>query len=140
MHLSRFSSYPVYVALALLLVGGVVAVRLGAQAPAANVAPAVPTPRAFLDSYCVTCHNQKLKTAGLMLDTVDLSNPGAHAEVLEKVIGKLRAGSMPPPGMPRANEAAYHAVATALENEIDKAWAANPKTGRIGAVHRLNRS
>jgi mono/diheme cytochrome c family protein len=140
MHLSRFSSYPVYVALALLLVGGVVAVRLGAQAPAANVAPAVPTPRAFLDSYCVTCHNQKLKTAGLMLDTVDLSNPGAHAEVLEKVIGKLRAGSMPPPGMPRANEAAYHAVATALENEIDKAWAANPNPGRIGAVQRLNRS
>jgi hypothetical protein len=113
---------------------------LGAQAPAPNVAAAAPTPRVFLDTYCVTCHNQKLKTAGLMLDTVDLAKPGVHAEVLEKVIGKLRAGSMPPPGMSRANEATYRIVASALENEIDKAWAANPNPGRIGAVQRLNRA
>jgi mono/diheme cytochrome c family protein len=141
MHLSRFSSYSVYVAVALLLGGGVVAFsRLGAQAPAPNVAAAAPNPRVFLDTYCVTCHNQKLKTAGLMLDTVDLTKPGAHEETLEKVIAKLRAGSMPPPGMPRANEATYHAVASALENEVDKAWAANPDPGRIGAVQRLNRA
>ena len=112
---------------------------MSAQAPA-SATPTPPTPRVFFDTYCVTCHNQKLKTAGLMLDKLDLTNPGAHAEVLEKVIGKLRAGSMPPPGMPRANDATYHAVAVALENEIDQAWAANPNPGRIGAVHRLNRS
>jgi len=141
MHLSRFSSYTVYVALALLLGGGVIALsRLSAQAPAPNVLAVVPTPRVFLDTYCVTCHNQKLKTAGLMLDKVDLTDPGAHAEVLEKVIAKLLAGSMPPPGMPRANEATYHAVASALENDVDKAWAANPNPGRIGAVQRLNRA
>jgi len=75
-----------------------------------------------------------------MLDTVDLAKPGANAETLEKVIAKLRAGSMPPPGMPRADEAAYHAVASALENVIDQAWAANPNPGRIGAVQRLNRA
>jgi hypothetical protein len=75
-----------------------------------------------------------------MLDTVDLTKPGAHEETLEKVIAKLRAGSMPPPGMPRANEATYHAVASALENEVDKAWAGNPNPGRIGAVQRLNRA
>ena len=75
-----------------------------------------------------------------MLDKVDLADPGAHAEVLEKVIAKLRAGSMPPPGMPRADAATYHAVASTLENEIDKAWAANPNPGRIGAVQRLNRA
>ena len=141
MHLSRFGSYSLSVALALLLGGGVVAVsRLGAQAPVSNVAAAPPTPRVFLDTYCITCHNQKLKTAGLMLDTVDLAKPGAHAEVLEKVIGKLRAGSMPPPGMPRADAATYRVVASTLENEIDKAWAADPNPGRIGAVQRLNRS
>ena len=127
-------------ALAIPLGAGLVTLsRISAQAPA-NAAIAAPNPRVFLDTYCVTCHNQKIKTAGLMLDTVVLSKPGAHAEVLEKVVAKLRAGSMPPPGMPRADAATYRAVAITLENEIDKAWAANPNPGRIGAVHRLNRS
>ena len=114
--------------------------RMSAQAPANATPRAAPTPRVFFDTYCVTCHNQKLKTAGLMLDKLDLDNPGAQAETLEKVVAKLRAGSMPPPGMPRADEATYHAVAVALENQIDQKWAANPNPGRIGAVHRLNRS
>src|SRR5262249_8086650 len=129
--------------MALLLGAGFATLsRLHAQAPAAqpaNAAQATANPRVFLDTYCVTCHNQKLKTPGLMLDTVDLTKPAAHADVLEKVIVKLRAGSMPPPGMPRASEGVYQAVAVALESEIDKAWAANPNPGRIGAVHRLNR-
>ncbi len=141
MHLSRISSYKVYVALALLLGGGLVELsRLGAQAPTPNMVAAAPTPRVFLDTYCVTCHNQELKTAGLMLDTVDLTKPGVHAETLEKVVAKLRAGSMPPPGMPRPDAATYRVVASTLENEIDKAWAANPNPGRIGAVQRLNRA
>jgi Protein of unknown function (DUF1592)/Protein of unknown function (DUF1588)/Protein of unknown function (DUF1585)/Protein of unknown function (DUF1587)/Protein of unknown function (DUF1595)/Planctomycete cytochrome C len=98
------------------------------------------TPRAFLDTYCVTCHNQKLHTAGLALDTVDLNRPAANAEVLEKVIGKLRAGSMPPPKMPRADAATYRAIAAKLENDIDQATLSHPDPGRIGAVHRLNRA
>src|SRR5216684_3314979 len=48
------------------------------------------SPRALLDSYCVTCHNERLKTAGLVLDQVDVGQAGAHAEVLEKVVRKLR--------------------------------------------------
>ena len=99
-----------------------------------------PTPRAVFDQYCVTCHNQKLKTAGLMLDKLDASNPASQAQTWEKVIVKLRAGSMPPPGMPRPDRATYRAVAATLANEIDRAWAANPNPGRIGAVQRLNRS
>ena len=99
-----------------------------------------PTPRAVFDQYCVTCHNQKLKTAGLMLDKLDASNPGPLAQTWEKVIVKLRAGSMPPPGMPRPDPATYRAVAATLASEIDRAWAANPNPGRIGAVQRLNRS
>ena len=56
------------------------------------------TPRAFLDSYCVNCHNPKLRTAGLALDALDVAQVGAQAELWERVAGKLRAGSMPPPG------------------------------------------
>ncbi len=104
-----------------------------AQAPAADA-------RAVLDKYCVTCHNQKLHTAGLAFETLDGSNPGAKAEVWERVIAKLRAGSMPPPGLPRPAEATYRAVAGSLENQIDRAWAASPDPGKVSAVHRLNRA
>src|SRR5271168_3180592 len=90
------------------------------------LASAQPAPRAFFDTYCITCHNQKLKTAGLALDTLDLTKPAANAEVLEKVIGKLRAGSMPPPKMPRADAATYSLIATTLENQIDEATLAHP--------------
>ena len=94
----------------------------------------------MLDQYCVTCHNQKLHTAGLALDTLDVTRPGDHAEVWERVIAKLRAGSMPPAGRPRPDAAAYRASASWLETELDRAWAAAPNPGRIGAVHRLNRT
>ena len=56
------------------------------------------------------------------------------------MIAKLRAGSMPPAGRPRPDAATYRAVASALENDIDRAWAASPNPGRISAVHRLNRA
>src|ERR1700676_3718770 len=103
-------------------------------------APKTPDPRAFLNTYCVACHNQKLRTAGLALDTLDTAKPSANAEVWERVIAKLQAGSMPPPGLPRPDAAAYHALASSLENDIDKAWAASPNPGRISPVHRLNRA
>jgi hypothetical protein len=119
----------------LRLAGGLAAVTLlSAQTPNRQ------DPRVFFDTYCVPCHNQKLRTAGLSLDTLDVSNTGAHAEVWERVIGKLRAGSMPPPGLPRADAATYRAVASRLENQIDQAWAARPDAGKISPVHRLNRA
>jgi mono/diheme cytochrome c family protein len=98
------------------------------------------TPRVLLDQYCITCHNERRRTAGLALDTLDAAAPSASAETWERVIAKLRARSMPPPGLPRPDRAAYRAVATVLENEIDRAWAAKPNPGRIAAVHRLNRT
>lgn len=96
--------------------------------------------RAVLDTYCIACHSQKVHTAGLALDTLDVTNPGANAETWERVIAKLRAGSMPPPGRPRPDAATYRAVATSLENEIDRAWTSNPNPGKVSAVHRLNRT
>ncbi|MCM3880020.1 MAG: DUF1592 domain-containing protein [Vicinamibacterales bacterium] len=110
---------------------------LARQAPApAAAAP----PRAVLDKYCISCHNQKIRTAGLALDTLDPANPAANVQVWEKVIARLQQGSMPPPGRPRPDQATYHAVASSIETQIDTAWAANPNPGRIGAVHRLNRA
>jgi mono/diheme cytochrome c family protein len=109
-------------------------------APSAPQAVLNKSPRAVLDKYCVTCHNQKLRTAGLALDGLDVSSPGANAEVWEKVIAKLRAGSMPPPGRARPDAPTYHVVASWLETEIDRAWAASPNPGRVSAVHRLNRA
>ena len=97
------------------------------------------TPQAVINQYCLTCHSQAAQVADLDLESVDFANPELHAEVLEKVIAKLRAGSMPPPGNARPAPDTYSRVATALEQEMDSAWEANPNPGRIGAVHRLNR-
>jgi mono/diheme cytochrome c family protein len=125
-----------------LVVAGGLAIASSSVRTSAQQASSKPTPaaRAVLDQYCITCHNQRLKTAGLALDTVDVANAGANAEVWERVIAKLRAGSMPPPGNPRPDVATYRATASWLENEIDRAWSAHPNPGRIGAVHRLNRT
>jgi len=94
----------------------------------------------MLDTYCITCHNQRLKTAGLTLDALDVATPQTNPEVWEKVITRLRAGSMPPAGRPRPDAATYQAVASSLEADIDRAWIAHPNPGRVNAVHRLNRT
>src|SRR5215471_8001745 len=68
-----------------------------------TVAPRASTsaPKPLLEQYCVGCHNQKNPTAGIALNGVDVSNAGADAAVLEKVLRKVRTGEMPPAGMPR---------------------------------------
>ncbi|PWT82620.1 MAG: hypothetical protein C5B57_08370, partial [Blastocatellia bacterium] len=86
-----------------------------------------------------TCHNQRLKTAGLMLDTLDLANVSDRAEVWEKVAQKLRTRAMPPQGVRRPDEGTYHALTAWLEAELDRAAAANPNPGRP-MLHRLNRA
>ena len=110
-------------------------------APAATAAAKTdPIHRALLDKYCITCHNEKLKTAGLVLEQqrVDLDHPSAGAETWEKVIRKLRSGTMPPTGAPRPDRAAVDAFRSWLETSIDHAAAVAPNPGRPG-VHRLNR-
>ena len=91
-----------------------------------------------LRTYCMGCHNQRLSTAGLALDALDVAVPSEDAEVWEKVIRKLRTRTMPPGGARRPDEATYDAVASWLEEEIDRAWATSPNPGRVGTVHRLN--
>ena len=106
-----------------------------------NPAGSVPVSpeRATLNKYCVTCHNEKLKTAGLMLDRLDLQNVPAGAEDWEKVVRKLRTGDMPPAGRPRPDKATYDGLATFLESQLDRAAVVSPNPGRP-AIHRLNRA
>ena len=96
--------------------------------------------RAALDRFCVRCHNDRLRTAGLALDAHDLAHVGADAETWERVIVKLRARTMPPAGSPRPAEATYRAVASWLETEIDTLALASPDPGRGETFHRLNRA
>jgi hypothetical protein len=95
--------------------------------------------RATLDRYCVTCHSDRLKTANLSLQGLDLSRVAEQGELWEKVIRKLRAGVMPPPDTPRPPLADYEALRDFLENEIDRAAAAQPNPGAV-VLHRLNRT
>jgi Protein of unknown function (DUF1592)/Protein of unknown function (DUF1588)/Protein of unknown function (DUF1585)/Protein of unknown function (DUF1587)/Protein of unknown function (DUF1595)/Planctomycete cytochrome C len=97
------------------------------------------TPAAVLAKYCITCHNETRKTAGLMIDTLDLQHVGRDAEVWEKVARKFRTHEMPPPGAPRPDKATYGAVTAHLERELDAAIAAKPNPGHV-PVHRLNRT
>jgi hypothetical protein len=100
--------------------------------------PALPY-RILLNRYCVVCHNERAKTAGLMLDKMDLADVPAGAEVWEKVMRKLRSNAMPPQGMPRPDKAAVTDFVSWLETSIDSAAAIHPNPGRT-LVHRLNRA
>src|SRR5204863_6932754 len=83
--------------------------------------------------------NQKLKTAGLMLDLMNVQKVAEGAPVWEKVVQKLRTGAMPPPGASRPDNSTYSSLATYLETELDRAAAAKPNPGTPG-IHRLNRA
>jgi len=98
------------------------------------------SPGATINKYCVTCHNDRLKTGGLTLAGVDVEHPPAHAETWEKVIRKLRTGAMPPPNAPRPDAATANALATYLETSIDRDALASPRPGTLALVHRLSRT
>src|SRR5580765_6152280 len=90
-----------------------------AQQPVSDAA----AQRALLDKYCVTCHNEKLRSGNLRLDTADVTKVGANGELWEKVVRKLRGGLMPPPGRPRPDAATYDGFASWLEHGLDAAAA-----------------
>ena len=127
---------------ALLLPGA--AHAAGQSAAAAVAPPPVPAAdaaefRTVLDRYCTTCHSDRLRTAGLTLESLDLTHVGAGAETWEKVIRKLRAREMPPPRRPRPDDATYARFVDWIEDEIDAAAQANPNPG-AETIHRLNRT
>ena len=95
--------------------------------------------RALLDRYCVTCHNDRLRTAGLTLDAADPARVAEAPAIWEKVVRKLRTGMMPPALRPRPDAAAYAGIVSYLETALDHAADISPDPGRP-AVQRLNRT
>lgn len=126
-----------------LLVWGVLIWAAAGSFQAASAQSMDPSPsspyRAVLNRYCVTCHNERLRRAELVLGDKDVENVSKEAEVWEKVIGKLRSRAMPPAGAPRPDEAFYDGFVRYLTTELDRAAAAQPNPGRP-AIHRLNRT
>ena len=96
--------------------------------------------QAAVNTFCVTCHNDRLKTGGLSLAQVDFQNVSASAPTLEKVVQKLRVGTMPPAGARRPDRGTYERLNDWLEAELDHAAAARPNAGRTEGLHRLNRA
>ena len=96
--------------------------------------------QAAITQYCSGCHNDRLKTAGLVLDPAAVAHPGDQAEVWEKVLHQLRAGTMPPPGVPRPPEGFYKSTTAYLARELEASAAARPNPGALPLAHRLTRT
>ena len=113
--------------------------RTGSAQGTATLAAAPASHAALVKTYCATCHSDRTRSGELSLEHADLADVPRNAEMWEKVIRKVRAGMMPPAGMPRPDAATLDAFVTHIETTIDRAAAANPRPGRT-ALHRLNRA
>jgi hypothetical protein len=124
----------------------VVALCLQAETTAQQVAPrrasaeGAGVARPVIDRYCITCHNERVKTANLVLDRIDVAAPDANPAVWEKVVHKVRTGMMPPPNMPQPSSDERRALLMWLETSLDAAWARTPDPGRTETLRRLNRT
>ena len=114
--------------------------QTSSSTPGTPVSPGAAPHRAVLDRYCVSCHNERLRTGGLALDTANIGQVAEGAEVWEKVVTKLRTRGMPPVGRPRPDAEVYDTFASWLETQLDNAYAARPDPGRTETFHRLNRA
>ena len=106
----------------------------------AGSAGAAEAPRAVLDQYCVTCHNERSGAGGLALDVIDFDALSTRTDVGEAIVRKLRGSMMPPPGAPRPDPATYASLRGWFEEELDSIAAASPDPGRTEGFHRLNRA
>jgi hypothetical protein len=110
------------------------------QAPSRATAAADPPYRTFVSTYCITCHNSKVKAGSLQLDAINTQDLAAHHEAWEKVALKLRAHQMPPQGAKQPDAAVHAAALTALESALDSLFATHPNPGRTDTFRRLNRT
>ena len=129
-----------------LLIGGLLsfAVVAGSSRERSLQAQVLATPepvaeQVLVDKYCVTCHNARTLSGNLSLAGLDASKPGDHPEVFEKVVRKVRAGLMPPAGMPRPERVTLDGFAAGLETKLDRAAALSPNPGSH-LLHRMNRT
>jgi len=122
---------PINTAVAIVALGLILTTTLGQQPPSQQ--------QQLVNKYCVTCHNEKAKTGGIVLEKVDVDHPAANAELWEKAIRKLRAGLMPPSGAPRPDRAVLESFRATLEAGIDQSAVTKSNPGAT-ALHRLNRT
>jgi hypothetical protein len=94
-----------------------------------------------IQTNCAVCHNDILRGqfADLSLQHYDVARAAELGPTTEKMIVKLRAGMMPPPGMPRPSEAVMETLVSTLENQVDRAAAENPNPGHR-SFQRLNQA
>jgi mono/diheme cytochrome c family protein len=127
--------------LIIVLATGLAGAALAGQPGVAPAPTPVPAPgaetAAVVNQYCVTCHNERLNTANFAIDKLNPEKVQLNPAAWEKVVRKLRTGSMPPPGSPRPVPEVYNATASWLEAELDRT--AQPNPGRP-ALRRLNRA
>jgi mono/diheme cytochrome c family protein len=113
--------------------------RAVGQTPAGTSGKAAADPhRAMLNTYCVGCHNTRLRTGGIALDSLDLQAAADDAQIWEKALRKLRGRLMPPPGAPQPPQKDIDSFVAWMENDLDT-HAKGPKAGYV-PVERLNRT
>jgi hypothetical protein len=103
------------------------------------VPPAIAPYKATIDQYCIGCHNQRTKTAGLALEGLDLTKLPEHADIWEKAIMKVRGHLMPPPNARQPDAAAAQALVAWLENSLDQAAATDGMTLVVTRVYIKHR-
>lgn len=114
------------------------AMALFAPAFAQAQTPVDPKHMELLDEYCIACHNLEDFSGGLSFDLLDPDNVLTDAETWEKVLLKLEAGMMPPPGKERPGREEIERFVTGVANTLDSAWASAPNHG-AKLLHRMNR-
>jgi mono/diheme cytochrome c family protein len=128
----------------ILLVSAVSGSTVGQQTQSAPTnADSMAAQKAIVSQYCITCHSDKAKSAGMdsarkiNFDTLDIAHVEKDPETWELIVRKMRAGMMPPSGLRRPEPVTYKAFITWLENELDRN--STPHTPPPG-MHRLNRT
>src|SRR5688572_23061952 len=114
-----------------------------ASASAAAAPASAQASQATFQRYCLTCHNEALKSRGTVpvaFDALRLQDVASHAEQWEQIVRKVRTGLMPPAASPRPDKPAQDAFIRWIESELDRGAAARPDPGRTEAFHRLNRT
>lgn len=126
---------------AFLVALAIAASPLALAGQAASPRPAEPaaTHQKLLNRYCVACHNEQAKTAGISIIGLKTTAVPSAAEPWEKILRKVRTGEMPPVGAPQPDKAAAATLAHWLEAELDRNGAAKPNPG-TPSIHRLNRA
>ena len=93
----------------------------------------------MLRTYCMVCHNDRMRTGNMSLAGFDAGEAASRPELAEKMVSKLRLGMMPPPGARRPAEELLGEVAESLESQLDRAAVERPNPGRR-SFQRLNRA